>query len=184
MPIKIENRAETSLPAKTQSWIEDITDNLPKEHLRGIDRIRLVDVITDPRLKSMNQRTELPGLYHPRQGAQAAWLEVAVGVLLPGGKPLHKRLMPRLSFKGNLAAVLFSLVGQHYHLTLRHSVKKGQVETAVKAYTEKRLRLWHQKQGGFRAKLFKPFQPTIERWGRSLQKRAAAEQKKRQAAGS
>ncbi len=181
MAIKIENNSSSALPQKTQFWIEDIIGHLPKEHLRGIEKIRLVDSINDPRLKSLNQRTELPGLYHPRQGAQAAWLEVAVGILLPAHKPFHKRLMPRLSFKGNLAAVLFSLVGQHHHLTLRHSVKKNQLETAVRTYTEKHLRIWHQKQGGFRAKLFKPFQPTIERWGRALQKRAAQEQKKRQA---
>ncbi len=184
MAIKIENNASAALPRKSSLWIDDIFNSLPKEHLRGLDRVRLVDVISDPRIKSFNQRSELPGLYHPRQGAQAAWLEVAVGVLLPSDKPFHKRLMPRLSFKGNLAAVIFSLVGQHYHMTLRHSVKKSQVETAVRTYTEKHLRAWHQKQGGMRAKLFKPFQPTIERWGRALQKRAASEQKKRQASHS
>lgn len=181
MAIKIENQAQTALPRKTESWIEDIINSLPREHLRGVEKIRLVDAITDSRLKGFNQRTELPGLYHPRQGAQTAWLEIAVGVLLPAKKPFYKRLMPRLSFKGNMAAVIYSLFGQHYHLTLRHSVKKGQVEQAVKNYTEKHLRQWHQKQNTFRSKLFKPFEPTLEKWGRSLQKRAAAEQKKKQA---
>ena len=117
-------------------------------------------------------------------GAAALALDVfidsaSVGKLLPGSKPFYKRLMPRLSFKGNLAAVMFSLIGQHYYLTLRHSVKRGQIEGSVRAYTEKYLRQWSEKQGGFRAKLFKPFQPTLERWGRSLQKKAAAEKKKK-----
>jgi hypothetical protein len=88
--------------------------------------------------------------------------------------------MPRLSFKGNLAAVIFSLVGQHYYLTLRHSIKRGQVESAVRAYTEKYLRIWHEKEHNLRARLFKPFQPTLERWGKTLQKRAEAEKRRKQ----
>ena len=124
------------------------------------------------------QASDLPGLYHPRQGAKGPWLELAIGVLLPTDKPIHKRIIPRLSFKGNVTAVLFSLVGQHYHLTLRHSVKKTQIEPAVRLYTEKQLKAWNEKQHTIRARLFKPLQPTLERWGKTLQKRAAAERKK------
>ncbi len=124
------------------------------------------------------QPSDLPGLYHPRQGAKGPWLELAIGVLLPTDKPIHKRIIPRLSFKGNVTAVLFSLVGQHYHLTLRHSVKKTQIEPAVRLYTEKQLKAWNEKQHTIRARLFKPLQPTLERWGKTLQKRAAAERKK------
>jgi hypothetical protein len=180
MAIKIELETAIKLPKKTDSQIEKILECIPREHLRGVERIRLVDNITDPRLKNLQQRSNLPGLYHPKQGAQAAWLEVAAGVLLPRSKPLMKCLMPRLSFKGNLAAIIFSLVGQHYYLTLRHSIKRGQIETAVRAYTEKYLRVWHERQNTVRSRLFKPFQPTLERWGRSLQKRAAAEKKRKQ----
>lgn len=180
MAIKIEFETTSKLPKKTNSQIEKILECLPREHLRGVERIRLVDTINDPRLKNLQQRSNLPGLYHPKQGAQPAWLEVAAGVLLPRSKPLMKRLMPRLSFKGNLAAIIFSLVGQHYYLTLRHSIKRGQIETAVRAYTEKYLRVWHERQNTVRSRLFKPFQPTLERWGRSLQKRAAAEKKRKQ----
>lgn len=180
MAIKIETETAIKLPKKTISQIEKILDCLPKEHLRGVERLRLVDNINDPRLKNLQQRSNLPGLYHPKQGAQAAWLEVAAGVLLPRSKPLMKRLMPRLSFKGNLAAIIFSLVGQHYYLTLRHSIKRGQIESAVRAYTEKQLRVWHERQNTVRSRLFKPFQPTLEKWGRSLQKRAAAEKKRKQ----
>jgi hypothetical protein len=75
--------------------------------------------------------------------------------------------------------VIFSLVAQHYHLTLRHSVKRGQVEPAVRAYTEKQLKAWNESQHKFRAKLFKPLQPTLERWSKSLAKKAAAEKKKK-----
>ena len=180
MTIKIEIATESSLPSKTKPQIEKILECLPREHLRGLERIRLVDNINDPRLKNMQQRTDLPGLYHPKQGTQAAWLEIAAGVLLPRSKPFTKRIMPRLSFKGNLAAIIISLVGQHYYLTLRHSIKRGQIESAVRAYTEKHLRIWHERQHTLRSRLFKPFQPTLERWGRSLQKRAAAERKRKQ----
>jgi hypothetical protein len=182
MAIKIENYSQIKLPKGTEERIVNIMESLPREHLRGIDRIRLVESINDPRLKSVSQRTELPGLYHPRQGGQSAWLEIAVGVLLPRSQPLFKRIMPRLSFKGNLAAILFSLVGQHYYLTLRHSVKRGQIEASVRVYTEKHLRLWNERQHGLRAKLFRPLQPTLERWARVLQKKASAERKKSQSA--
>jgi hypothetical protein len=180
MAIKIENQSTRKLPKGISGRIEKMMDSLPREHLRGIERLRLVDKISDPRLKTMPQRTDLPGLYHPRQGAQQAWLEVAVDVLLPPSKPLYKRILPRLSFKGNLAAVIFSLVGQHYYLTLRHSIRKGQIETAVRSYTEKHLRLWNEREHSTRARLFKPIQPTLERWGRALQKRATAEKKRKQ----
>lgn len=178
MAIKIENQVERKLPSDTLQQIESAFDSLPREHTRGLERIRLVEYISEPRLRGTMQATELPGLYHPRQGQKGPWLEVAVGVLLPNDKPFHKKLMPRLSFKGNLAAIIFSLVGQHYHLTLKHSLKRTQLEPAVRAYTEKHLKTWNEKKHSFRAKLFKPLQPTLERWAKSLQKRAATEKKK------
>jgi hypothetical protein len=182
VPIKIENQVERKLPADTVAHIENALESLPREHTRGLERVRLVEFITEPRLKGISQATELPGLYHPRQGPKGPWLEIAIGVILPGNKPIHKRIVPRMSFKGNLAAILFSLVGQHYHLTLKHSLKKTQLEPAVRMYTEKQLKAWNEKKHTFRAKLFKPIQPTLERWAKGLQKRAAAEKKKSAAA--
>ena len=161
MAIRIENQYEGSLPKGALEQIESAFDSLPREHTRGIERIRLVPFIMDPRIKGAFQATELPGLYHPRLGPKGAWLEIAVNVLLQPDKPCHK-------------------VGQHYHITLKHSLKKTQLEPAVRAYTEKQLKAWNEKRHTFRAKLFKPLQPTFERWAKSLQKRAAAE-KKRQA---
>lgn len=177
MAIKIENQASAKLPRDTEGLINRLLDTIPREQLRGIERVRLVDVINDPRLRTP-QMTKLPGLYHPRQGTQPAWLEVAIDALLPRSKSFLKRLMPRLSFKGNLAAIIFSLVGQHYYMTLRHSVKKSQLEPAVRTYTEKYLRAWGERQNTLRARLFRPFQPTMERWARALQRRAANEKKK------
>ena len=178
MAIKVENQVERKLPPGTLTAIEEAFDSLPREHSRGLERIRLVEFIAEPRLKGLMQATELPGLYHPRQGPKGAWLEIALGVLLPANKPVHKRLIPRLSFKGNMVATLFSLVGQHYHFTLKHSLKKSQLEPAVRAYTEKHLKSWNEKKHTFRARLFKPIQPTLERWAKGLQKRAAAEKKR------
>src|SRR3712207_8688120 len=45
--------------------------------------------------------------------------------------------------------------GQHYYLTLRHSVKKQNLEPQIRQYAEKNLRAWSEKQsaGSFRAKL-------------------------------
>lgn len=178
MAIKVENQVERSLPAGTITHLEEAFDSLPREHTRGLERVRIVEYITEPRLKGMLQATELPGLYHPRQGPKGAWLEIAMGVLLPANKPIHKRIVPRISLKGNLSATLFSLVGQHYHFTLKHSLKKSQLEPAVRAYTEKHLKAWNERKHSFRARLFKPIQPTLERWAKGLQKQAAAQKKK------
>ena len=178
MAIRIENQYEGPLPKGTLQQIEDAFESLPREHTRGIERIRLVPFITDPRIRGQFQATQLPGLYHPRQGPKGAWLELAVNVLLTPEKPFHKRIIPRMSFKSNVVALVFSLIGQHYHFTLKHSLKKTQLEPAVRQYTEKQLRAWNERKHSFRSRLFKPLQPTFERWAKSLQKRAAAEKKK------
>jgi hypothetical protein len=178
VPIRVENQYEGSLPKGAIEQVEEALESLPREHTRGIERVRLVPYISDPRIKGQFQATELPGLYHPRQGSKGPWLEIAVNVLLPADKPFHKRIVPRLSFKSNLVALVFSLVGQHYHITLKHSLKKTQIEPAVRMYTEKQLKAWNEKKHSFRARLFKPLQPTFERWAKSLQKRAVAEKKK------
>ncbi len=180
MAIRIENQYEGKLPNNALETIEEAFNSLPREHTRGLERIRLVGNISDPRIKaSAFQATELPGLYHPKQGPKGPWLELAINVLLPTDKPFHKRIVPRLSFRSNLVALIFSLVAQHYHMTLRHSIKKTQYEPAIRAYTEKQLKLWNERKHSLRARLFKPLQPTFERWAKSLQKRAAAEQKKK-----
>lgn len=175
--MKIENNSTVKLPKNFETYVSKLMDFPPREHLRGIDRLRLVDSINDPRLRTP-QTLDLPGLYHPRQGMQPAWLEIALNSLLPQNKPLHKRALARLAFKNNLAALIFSLVGQHYYLTLRHSVKKGQLEGAVRLYTEKLLRTWGEQQHTWRARLFKPLQPTFERWAKSMQKQMKNEKKK------
>jgi hypothetical protein len=171
---KIENNSSRQkLPQGIEDFIKKIVSTLPKEHIRGIDRVRFVDSINDPRLRNTQAKNaQLPGLYHPRLGSQPAWLEVALDVLLPKNSPFYKRLLPRLSFKANLAAVIFSLVGQHHYLTLRHSVKKGQLESSIRLYTERQLRRWNEKEHSLRVRLFKPLQPTFERWARNLQRRA------------
>ena len=179
MAVKIENQYPGKLPRNTVLNIESALGSVPREHLRGIERLRLVSYITEPRVRMAAKVSDLPGLYHPRQGNQGAWFEIALTPLTSANKPFHKRIVPRISFKGNLSAVIFSLVGQHYHLTLRHSVKRGAVEPAVRSYVEKQLKSWNEQQHKFRAKLFKPLQPTLERWSKSLAKRAAAEKKKK-----
>lgn len=180
--IKIENQASFDLPKDTEQHINKRLDFLPIEHLRGLEKVRLVDFIDDPRLKNIEMpvKGDLPGLYHPRAGNQAAWLEMSMGALLQPTEGFAKRWMAKSSFKGNLAGLIFSLVGQHYYLTLRHSVKKQNLEPQIRQYAEKNLRAWseQQSQGSWRAKLFKPFRPTVERWAKWLNKKAAQAQKK------
>jgi len=180
--IRIENQANFDLPKSTDEHINKVLDYMPIEHLRGLEKVRLVDFINDPRLKNMYVplKGDLPGLYHPRAGNQAAWLELSMGALLQPTEGFAKKWMAKSSFKGNLAGLIFSLVGQHYYLTLRHSVKRQSLEPQIRQYAEKNMRSWSEKQsvGSFRAKLFKPLKPTIERWAKWLNKKAAQAQKK------
>ncbi len=48
MAIKIENQSERKLPKETEKHLEDAFDSLPREHTRGLERIRLVEFISDP----------------------------------------------------------------------------------------------------------------------------------------
>ncbi|MEJ7847623.1 MAG: hypothetical protein WKF92_06010 [Pyrinomonadaceae bacterium] len=180
--IRVENQATFPLPKDTEEHISKVLDFLPMEQLRGIEKVRLVDFINDPRLKNLDTplKGDLPGLYHPRAGNQGAWLEMSMGALLQPTEGFAKKWMAKSSFKGNIAGLIFSLVGQHYHLTLRHSVKKQSLEPQIRQYAEKNLRAWSEKNStnSFRAKLFKPLRPTIERWAKWLNKKAVQSQKK------
>ncbi len=179
--IRTENQATFDLPKGTDENIEKILDFLPMEQLRGIEKVRLVDFINDPRLKNLDTpiKGDLPGLYHPRAGNQGAWMELSMGALLQPTEGFAKKWMAKSAFKGNMAGLIFSLVGQHYYLTLRHSVKKQSLEPQIRQYAEKNLRAWSEKNttNSLRGKLFKPFRPTIERWAKWLNKKAAEAQK-------
>lgn len=180
--LKIENSATIELPKGTLEHIRKVMDFLPIEHQRGLERIRLVDYINDPRLKNLDipVKGDLPGLYHPRVQNQPAWLEISLGALLQPTESFTKRWMAKTSFKANLAGLLFSLVGQHYYLTLKHSVKKQNLEPQIRQYAEKNLKSWGEEQSkhSLRAKIFKPVRPYVERFARWLNRKAAAAQKK------
>jgi hypothetical protein len=179
--IKIENQSTIELPKDAEESINKVLRSLPAEHLRGLEKIRIVDFIKPPQVKNMPVPSgELPGLYHPRVATKAPFLEISAGALLQPTENFTKRWMAKSAFKSNLAGLLFSLVGQHYFLTLRHSVKRTNIEPQVRQYAEKHLKAWseQQNQNSRRAKYFKPFRPYIERWAKWLNKKAAAAQKK------
>ena len=179
--IRIENTASFTLPKNYEETINKVLDFLPIEQIRGVERIKLVDYINDPRLKNMDvpMKGDLPGLYHPRVQNSAPWFEMSMGALLQPTEGYIKKFMAKSSFKGNIAGLIFSLAGQHYYLTLRHSVKKGSLEPQIRQYAEKNLKAWSEKQaeGSWRAWLFKPLRPVLERWAKWLNKKAASAQK-------
>ncbi len=180
MAIKIENQASIKLPKKTEAVIQSVFEIVPREHTRGLSRVVLVDrIIPDSRMPLPNA-ADLPGLYHPRVGTSQPWLEVALGMLLPQDS-FFKRLAARLNFKPNLAYLVLSLQAQHYYLTLSHGIKKHQYEGAIRSYVEQYSKAWREKQSGWRGKLFKPLQPYIEKWARSLRKKYDVEQKRKSA---
>jgi|SRR5690606_13516720 len=179
--IKIENQATFTLPKGTEEHIRKVLDFLPIEQIRGLERAKLVDFINDPRLKNLDvpMKGDLPGLYHPRAGNAGAWMEISMGALLQPTEGFAKKWMAKTSFKPNLAGLIFSLIGQHYFLTFKHSVKKQNLEPQIRHYAEKNLKAWNAKQNenSIRAKLFKPLRPTIERWAKWLNKKAAAQKR-------
>jgi hypothetical protein len=179
--IRIENAASFKLPKDYEASIQKAIDFLPVEQYRGVERIKLVDFIDDPRLQKMDVplKGDLPGLYHPRVQNQAPWFEISMGALLQPTEGFMKKFMAKSGFKGNMAGLIFSLVGQHYYLTQKHSVKKTALEPQIRQYAEKTLRAWSEKQaeGSIRAKLFKPFRPLLERWAKWLNKKAAESKK-------
>jgi len=179
--IRIENTASFKLPKDYEATIEKVLDFLPVEQYRGIERIKLVDYINDPRLKNLDTpiKGDLPGLYHPRVQNQAPFFELSMGALLQPTEGFVKKFMAKSGFKGNMAGLIFSLVGQHYYMTLRHSVKRTSLEPQIRQYAEKNLKAWSEKQseGSIRAKIFKPFRPYLERWAKWLNKKAAENKK-------
>ena len=179
--IKIENNATIDLPKNYEEHIENVLNFVPTEHRLGLEKLKIVDFIDDPRLRNSPTpiKGDLPGLYHPRQGTQGPWMEISAGALLQPTENFGKRWMAKSAFKSNLAGLIFSLVGQHYHLTLKHSVKKQNLEPQIRQYAEKNLRSWGEKQNenSLRAKLLKPFRPVLERWAKWLNKKAAQAQK-------
>ena len=180
--IKIENQTSITLPKGADASLQNIIAFLPTEHLRGLEKLRLVDFIKTPQIKGMSApvKGDLPGLYHPRTQNQGAWLEVSVGALLQPTEKFAKRWMAKSAFKSNLAGLIFSLVGQHYYLTLRHSVKKTNLEPQIRQYAQKNLKDWSEKnaEGSKRAQFFKPLRPYMERWAKWLNKKTASAQKK------
>jgi hypothetical protein len=179
--VRIENSSTIALPKDVEGSINKVLDFLPIEQYRGVEKIKLVDFITDPRLKNLDTplKGDLPGLYHPREGNRAPWVEMSMGALLQPTEGFVKKFMAKSSFKGNLAGLVFSLVGQHYYLTQKHSVKRTALEPQIRQYAEKNLKAWSEKQNqnSIRAKIFKPFRPWLERWAKWLNKKAAAAQK-------
>ena len=179
MAVKIENKSNIKLPAKTEETINSVLDCVPREHLRGLNRVVLVDrIIPDSRIQLPNA-TELPGLYHPRQGTSQPFFEIALNSLLMPTEGFFKRIAARLNFKASLAYLTLSLQAQHYHFTLSHGLKKHQYEGAIRSYVDKHLESWRETQGGWRVKLFKPLRPFLEKWSKKLKKRYEQEQKKK-----
>lgn len=179
--IKIENQSSIGLPKDAEENIRKIISFLPIEHLRGLEKIKLVDFIKHPQVKTdVAIKGDLPGLYHPKVGNQNAYLEVSTGALLQPTEGFAKRWMAKSAFKSNLAGLIFSLVGQHYYFTLKHSVKKQNLEPQIRQYAQRNLKQWSEKQaeGSKRAKFFKPFRPYIEKWAKWLNKKASDAQKK------
>jgi hypothetical protein len=165
MNVKIEHKSSQDT-AKYEANIQKALNILPTEHLRGLNKIVMVDQITEPRI-SQAQRETLPALYHPRMGGQMAWAEIAMAVVKPK-KRFPQNLFVMLTMKSNLAQIIFSLGAQHYYFTLAKGIKKNQLEIVCRQYTEKSFEKWREQEGGWRVKLLKPFRPYLDKFAKRL----------------
>ncbi len=171
MGIKIENNATIKPPGNIDDVINSVFDSVPKEHTRGIARVVIVDEIRDPRLQAITKDPQ-PILYHPKTPGSAAYVEIALSRFLLKDEGLFKRLAARANFKANIAGAVLATIGQHYHLTFSHGIKKGRgYEAPVRAYVERNFVVWRDKNGGWRTKLLKPFRPYLERFEKWLVKK-------------
>jgi hypothetical protein len=175
MNVKIEHKSAVNT-AKYEPNIEKAVNIIPSEHLRGLTKIVFVDQITEPRI-SQAQRETLPALYHPKMGGQMAWAEIAMSVVKPK-KRFPQNLFVLLTMKSNLAQIVFSLAAQHYYFTLAKGIKKNQLETACRIYTEKSFEKWREQEGGWRVKLLKPFRPYLDKFAKKLATKYKAELEK------
>jgi len=170
MRVKIENKSTCKIDFdKVSRHIDSVVEIVPTAHLRGISKIILVDRIEEARLNP-SQRSELPGLYHPKLPGYSPWLEIAL-VTLRNDTSWYKRLARRLAFKRILTTVLLSLIAQHYFLTLTHGVKKPQVDSNIRSYVEKQLSVYGKSRKGIIAQMLRPVRPLLERFARWLRKR-------------
>ncbi len=181
MTIKVENQA--TVPVKDlEGQVQRVIECLPVEHLRGFSRVVFVDRISDPRIDKAMAET-LPLLYHPRMpGTTSAFGEVALVVLQQKDASFLKRLAARAQAKAQIAQCVLALVAQHYLVTVSSRKKKGGgIERAAREYVEKYFVVWRDRQAGFRAKLFRPLVPYLEKWQKAARKHYAEQARKKAA---
>lgn len=175
--IKIVNESELELPKNTLENIHELLDYLPLEHRRGIETLTLVDFINESGLKESKGdfKDNLPYMYRPRVQNKSARMEISLMALLKPLGNFTERWMAKSSFKSSLASAIFVMVGQHYYLTMKHSVKKDNLQAKIQKYATDNLRSWSEEQSekSWRGRLFKPLRPLMERWAKWLNKRAA-----------
>jgi hypothetical protein len=183
MAIKVENQASVLAPVKNlDEQIQRALECVPVEHLRGLGRVVLVDRIEDPRLDP-SLTANLPVLYRPRMPGQASAAgEIALAIVFPPDANWFKKLVTRGQARALVAQLALSIAAQHYLVTLSSRKKKGGgIERAAREYVEKYFAVWRERQGGLRAKLFKPLIPYLERWQKSARKYQAEQARKKAA---
>lgn len=176
--MKVEDQSSRQVK-DLERQVEAVLNVVPAEHLRGLRKIVFVDEINEPRITAV-MRSQLPGLYHPRQGGQMAWAEIALSVLNPK-KKFPQSVLAKMTLKPNIAQMVLSLIAQHYYLTLSKGVKKTQLERECRLYAQKYFERWRETQGGLRMKLTKPFRPFLDRMARRLGQKYKEEMERKRA---
>ena len=70
--LRIENLSTITLPKGAIDQVQKVIDYLPIEHIRGLEKVKLVDFINFTPLKNVELpiKCDLTGLYHTKKGKQ------------------------------------------------------------------------------------------------------------------
>lgn len=188
MAVKIENHSSLELPKGWEDIINEAFDYVPREDVRGVDRVVLVDFIkvNDARIKEAKPKGDTPALFHPREQHKSPWFEISAAALLMPTENWSKKMLAKKTFRFNLTRLVFLLAGYNSQLLpaqlarQRQPPKPEQIQARAAQYGEKKFAEWQKEnvKPNWQTKLFGPLRPFVERWAKSLNEKALNAQKR------
>ena len=151
MSLNIESRLENKITGHiTKKRIKKLISIIPKEHLIGLEKIIIVNHITD------KKKREVGGIYKQKYNGHSCSIQLGIESIYKG--------MPNVLFffpfiaTPLLADVLYHEIGHHYHVSFGHGIKNKKQEKLVEDYSKKMM----NKKFRWWLKLFSPLSPIIK----------------------
>jgi hypothetical protein len=132
MAPRIVTQYTLKIPFDVGGYIRKLLRHVPPEHLLGLEEILIVDEVAHRQLR----RTGASGLYHPRQDANPARIELGLSTVYHD-MPRILLFVPFIK-KFLLANALYHEIGHHYeHIT--HQQPKERKEDFASKYSTRML---------------------------------------------